>query len=858
MKQRSAAIRMFLIAAALMLASMAVVYVVGLRALAGYERINSERICIQRLEEILASAEDAETGQRGYLLTGDEAYLKPYQLALAQIPQKQETLAALAASGDLPRPAVDDLIRLTQEKLAELGRTIALRRSSGLEAAQAVVRSGLGQGTMDKIRAAVGSLSDVESEKLEQTLKESKVAVGWRTATYLLVAVLNLAVLAWACGRIVREIRARDAAVTESSFQRHVLSTTLTSIGDGVITTDANGRVTFVNPEAERLTGWSAAEAQNRPLPEVFNIVNEQTRQPVENPAEKVLRTGGVVGLANHTSLISKSGVKTPIDDSGAPIRADDGTLFGVVVVFRDFTEEKRVLETKARLAAIVEFAGNAIVTKNLDGIVQTWNEGAERMFGYRADEIIGKPITTIFPPERVGEEDVILARLRQGRPMEHLETVRVAKDGRRIPVSVSISPIKDAEGHVIGASKVVQDISELVAAREALLEEKELLETTLASIGDAVIVTDGKSRITFMNSEAERLTGWDDKDAALKPLPEVFRIVNEQTREPVENPAERVLRMGQVVGLANHTILLARDGREIPIDDSGAPIRHGDGRLLGVVLVFRDFSEHKKAEREIQDLNAKLLQHAANLEKTVAERTTKLREAVDELQHVSHAMVHDMRAPLRAMQAFAQMLASESPEETPEQRREHLRRIMVAANRLDMLVQDALNYSRVVLEEIRLQPINIEALLQTLIETYPNLVSSAADIQLTGPFPMVQGNESLLVQCFSNLLGNAVKFVAPGVRPRIRVWAQPTETPGNGADFRSVRIWVEDNGIGIPKSGQKRLFGMFERLNHEYEGTGIGLAIVRKVAERMRGRVGVESDVGAGSRFWVELPIAK
>lgn len=852
---------MFLAAGALMLASVALIHFVGGNVLAGYQQIDAERTCEEQLQAVLSGIEAAETGQRGYLLTGNEDYLKPYQAALAQIPQQQEALRAMAAAGELPAGSVDDLIRLTQDKLAEMKRTIDARRTGGLEASLPIIRGGTGKATMDKIRTAILAMSSGETRKLQQTVDEAKVAVRRRTVVYLVVSLVNLAVLAWACRRVMHEIRVRDAAVNESARQKDLFSTTLGSIGDGVIATDAEGRVTFMNPEAERLTGWRSDEARGKPLGEVFRILNEKTRLPVGNPVDKVLRTGVVAGLANHTSLISKAGIETPIDDSGAPIRAADGSLLGVVLVFRDFTEQKKALEAKARLAAIVESSGNAIATKNLNGVVQTWNAGAERMFGYRAEEIVGKHITVIFPPERLAEEDPILERIRSGQPMEHLETVRVAKNGRRIPVSVSISPIKDAEGNVIGASKFIRDISDVVAAREALLEEKELLATTLASIGDAVIVTDADGRVTFLNAEAERLTGWHVAEAAGRPLPEVFRIVNEATRAPVESPAEKVFRLGHAVGLANHTVLIARDGREIPIDDSGAPIRHVDGRLLGVVLVFRDFTEHKKSAREIHELNAKLREQAAKLEKTVEERTAKLRDAMAELQHVSHAMVHDMRAPLRAMQAFAQMLAAESPEDTPALRQEHLRRIMTAANRLDMLVQDALNYSRVVLEEIRLHPVNLEPLLQNLIDTYPNLAPSVAEIRLDGPFGSVLGSESLLTQCFSNLLGNAVKFVAPGVRPKVHIFADPVpirSQPGNGADSRTLRVWVQDNGIGIPKSSQPRLFGMFEKLNREYEGTGIGLAIVRKVVERMGGKVGVESEPGTGSRFWVELPLAE
>ena len=220
----------------------------------------------------------------------------------------------------------------------------------------------------------------------------------------------------------------------------------------------------------------------------------------------------------------------------------------------------------------------------------------------------------------------------------------------------------------------------------------------------------------------------------------------------------------------------------------------------------------------------------------------------VDELQHVSYAITHDMRAPLRAMSAFSEILIDKAAGAPPETQ-EYCRKIQTGARRLDKLIQDALSYTKAVLGELPLEPVDLSKLLQGIVETYPNLHADKAEIMIEGHLPMVRGNESFLTQCFSNLLGNAVKFVAPGTRPSIRIWADKS------AGF--ARICVRDNGVGIPEYAQKRLFGMFQRLDAKHEGTGIGLAIVRKVVERMGGKVGVDSQVGKGSCFWVELPLA-
>jgi PAS domain S-box-containing protein len=264
---------------------------------------------------------------------------------------------------------------------------------------------------------------------------------------------------------------ARQKAERELAAEQERLRITLASIGDAVISTDAEGRVKYLNGVAEALTGWTQAEAAGRLLPEIFHIVNEETRKPAENPALRALGEGVVVGLANHTVLIARDGTERPIDDSAGPMLDELGAPVGVVLVFRDVTERRRAEEAKARLAAIVESSQDAIVSKTLDGIVQTWNAGAERLFGYAAEEIVGRPITLIIPPERLDEERTILAQIASGHPIEHFETVRMDKDGHRIDISLTVSPIHDAEGRIIGASKVARDITEQRVAVEALKE---------------------------------------------------------------------------------------------------------------------------------------------------------------------------------------------------------------------------------------------------------------------------------------------------------------------------------------------------------------------------------------------------
>ena len=292
-------------------------------------------------------------------------------------------------------------------------------------------------------------------------------------------------------------------------------------------------------------------------------------------------------------------------------------------------------------------------------------------------------------------------------------------------------------------------------------------------------------------------------------------------------------------------------------------PLRHA-GKTGGVIKVYSDHPHEWTKEQfkllewisaqcsllmDSRRLQTELQRANTDLDRLVTTRTAELQELVNELEHFSYTITHDLRAPLRAMTGFASLLAEECIESIDPNSREYLTRIITAAARMDRLITDALSYSQVVRHEMPVQTIDVGRLLAGMIESYPIFQEPKARIEIAPDLPRVLGNEAGLTQCFSNLLGNAVKFVAPGTVPHVRISA---ERHGD-----RVRFWCEDNGIGIPAELQSRVFVMFQRLSKDYEGTGIGLTLVKKVVERMGGAVGLESTAGSGTRFWVELKSA-
>jgi PAS domain S-box-containing protein len=533
---------------------------------------------------------------------------------------------------------------------------------------------------------------------------------------------------AWMSG-ITLDITERKQAEMAAAAQREWFRVTLRSIGDAVIACDREGLVTFINPVAEQLTGWPAAEALGEPLANVFRILNENTRVPVENPADKVLREGVVIGLANHTALIARNGVERPIADSAAPIHDEDGSIQGVILVFHDVTKERR-----------------------------------------------------------------------------------------------------DAD---------------------AVAEQREWFETTLESIGDAVIATDVRGRIVFMNPVAEYLTGWRLDQAEGRACEEVFRIANETTRSTVESPVGRVLREGNVVGLANHTVLIASNGIERPIDDSGSPIRSRDGRIVGVVLVFRDVSEKRAVDQEKQAsaLQRERLLESERYARSDAERANRLKD-----EFVA-TVSHELRTPLNAIVGWVHVLQHGPADPTTLARA--LDVIERNARVQRQLISDLLDISSILSGKIRLevQIVELEPILEAALETVrPSAEAKRIVLERhIEPLPRVMGDPGRLQQVVWNLLSNAVKFTPEG--GRVTLVARRVDS--------QAEIAVTDTGIGIRGEFLGHVFERFRQgdssMTRRFGGLGLGLSIVKQLVELHGGSVAAESDgEDRGSTFRVRLPIGE
>ena len=383
-----------------------------------------------------------------------------------------------------------------------------------------------------------------------------------------------------------------------------------------------------------------------------------------------------------------------------------------------------------------------------------------------------------------------------------------------------------------IGRATAERDrlIVDLEAANHRTTASRDFLHTTLTSIGDGVIATDESGRVTFMNGVAEKLTGWKQAEAEGQSLQSVFSIVDEETRQPAQNPALRALREGLISDLANHTVLISRDGAELPIDDSAGPIRDPQGKVIGAVLVFRDISERHRSEKQRQRLNQELL------------RTNQ------DLRQFAYAASHDLKEPLRTVATCLQLARKKYTGQVDGEAEQLIDLAVAGACRMHDLVEALLDYSQAgEVAEPAIEPVRADGVVRDAITNLQSAITETHALISLGQLPVVTANPLHLTQVFQNLIGNALKYRSEQP-PRIKV-------TGLEQDQQWV-FTVEDNGIGIQPEYQAQIFGIFKRLHgHEYPGTGIGLAICKKIVERHGGSIWVESEVGKGSRFSFTLP---
>lgn len=509
----------------------------------------------------------------------------------------------------------------------------------------------------------------------------------------------------------------------------------------------------------------------------------------------------------------------------------------------RELELERERSALAERLAHLMRHASDIILLVTPDGRIVEANDMAAKSYGYSLEELQHMRIQDLRAPEGRERVDQDLEAV-QSRKSIVFEAVHERKNGCRFSVEVSSRMVRIGGEDLV--LSILRDISERKAEdehRKQAEDRMRLQAAALESAANSIVITGPDASIQWVNPAFERLTGYSAEEA----LGKNPHILNSgKHNEAFFRRMWEVIKAGQVW---HGEVTNKRKNGNLYVEEMTiTPVKDRDGRIIHYVAVKQDVTERKQAEEALRQTRDELALTNAELERRVAERTAQLQETVAELEAFSYSMSHDLRSPLRAIRSFTSMVLEEQREHLVGEGAGMLQRVLQAAARMDQLVTDVLALGRVSRTQVIMQQVDTERLVRQLIHERPELHPPKAEVLVVGTLPKVLAHEPLLSQCLANLLGNAVKFVGPGVSPKVEVSAA---TKGG-----LVRICVKDNGIGIPRQLQERIFEIFQRLHGQeaYEGTGIGLAIVKKAVERIGGRVGVDSDPGKGSTFWVEL----
>jgi PAS domain S-box-containing protein len=600
---------------------------------------------------------------------------------------------------------------------------------------------------------------------------------------------------------------------------------------------DRDGRVRTWNKGARLIKLYEPDEIIGSHISRFYPEEDRQGGRP-----ERLLAIAAAEGRVEDEGWrIRKDGTRFWADVVITAIRDPGGAVLGFLKVTRDLTErrqaETQVKHSEQQLRMLIESVEDyAIFMLDRTGQILTWNTGAERLKGYSPAEAIGQSLEIFYPPaDREAGKPRRLLQIAAELGRVEDEGWRLRKTGEPFWADVVINRVLDDKGALVGFAKITRDLTIRRAAELALRRSEQSLASTLYSIGDGVIATDETGRITRVNRVAERLTGWTEAAAIGEPFETVFNIISETTREVAASPARRVLTEGVIVGLANHTALIARDGTERPIADSGAPIRDAAGNTLGVVVVFRDLTSERQTEYERM-------------------RAVRAEEAVRERDIFLSVAAHELRTPLTSLQLKLDGIKALVERHVGGEIREKLAArfddTKRQTSRIVELTERLLDLSRVATVRLVLEREDLDlgvVLARVAGDVRETAKAAGTELRVTlGGDLRGHWDRRRLEQVVINLTTNAIKYGAG--RPVDLVAISEPD---------AVALQVIDRGIGIAPHDLGRIFAPFERATpvEHFTGLGLGLYITKGIVESHGGTIAVKSEIGHGSTFEIRLP---
>jgi PAS domain S-box-containing protein len=787
---------------------------------------------IDGLNKILSLATDAETGQRGFVITGRPQYLEPYNIAVANLDQEMDNVMRLTADNPTQQQSLTELQGQMTERLDTLAQVIDIRQSDGFEAAQRRIATGEGRREMEILRAQVNEMVGRERLLLQQRSQASARAFQSTLLTSLLSGLLSLAAVGALVEMLRRYLNARSKSAAMIAEQAERLRTTLASIGDAVITTDAQGQVVNMNAVAESLTGWQQSEANGRSLDAVFRIINEDTRQAVDNPAVRALREGIIVGLANHTLLIAKDGTERPIDDSAAPIRTSDNNIVGCVLVFRDITErqqaERQLRESERRFRQMTDVTPQLIWVTRPDGFTEFFNRRWYEYLGATEAECLGWGWGIFLHPD---DYQPTLDRwnysVQTGEPYEVEYRFRSADGDYRWFLGRGL-PVRDESGQIVNWFGVCTDIDDF----KRLQEERQNFFRLADNSTDFISMCDLAGVPFYANPAALKKIG-------IEQLEDLYQLNTSDFFFPEDR--EKIINEFFPSVLANGTgtteirFRHTQSQAAIWMVYNVTALSNAKGEPIGLATISQDVTERRQLEQNLRQLAA------------------DLSEADQRKDEFLATLAHELRNPLAPIRNGLQIMRmTQQDSETAERVRAMMERQLTQMVRL---VDDLLDVSRISRGQVTLrrQRVTLAEIVNQAVETSRPVIESANhELRVRLPEPVyLYADPVRLTQVISNLLNNASKYSEPSGEIVLSA----------AVDNQEVSISVKDTGIGIAAEMLPRIFEMFTQvegaLARSQGGLGIGLTLVKQLVEMHGGSVSAFSDgPGLGSEFVVRLPI--
>jgi PAS domain S-box-containing protein len=630
---------------------------------------------------------------------------------------------------------------------------------------------------------------------------------------------------------ITERKRAEEGLRASEAHFREIVNTT----HEAFISIDSDGQITAWNPEAEATFGWRESEALGRSLTET--IIPERYRGSHLSGLERFRRSGRGKLLNRRIEIeaLHRDGHEFPVELTITSVKV--GGRYAFNAFLHDISARKQAELTLRRLADIIESSRDAIIATTTDGEITSWNPGAEQLYGYTSGEAIGRGLVTLVGPGNAAEDVETLAQAIAGRRIADYETLQLRKDGSPVPVSVSVSPMHDSTGTLVGASVIVRDQTERKRAEEALLEVQEAFRSAFedAPIGMALFSIDPRAdgRLLQVNRSLCEITGYSSR--------ELLRTSLHAITHPFDQEHELSLTEDLLSGeIPNYQIekrYLRGDAEVVWVLHNASTVHDSSGRLLYGIAQVQDITERKRAEEGLGKVAAELERRATELERSNAD-----------LQQFAYVASHDLSEPLRMVSSYVQLLARRYEGRLDSDADEFIEYAVDGVNRMQRLIEDLLAYSRVGTSEYELGPVDCAALFDDALGGMRATLGDSGAVVTRDDLPTVRGDESQLRQLFQNLISNAIKFVEQGP-PRVHVSAE--------REGRAWRFAVADNGIGIDPKHADRIFAVFKRLHSRdaYAGSGIGLSICKRIVERHHGRIWVEPNEGGGSRFCFTIP---